>query len=263
MMEEIEKLQNAGARLPLQLNETIFKGYRGNGAPKPSTPMLGKSEANSPKRKNEGITIEHLHKLNSKNISAWNMNRMMNAMNTSLLTTLDEQLLDMTGEDDEEASNHITSENEAKVAAKKIYFNVTQPGSKYIYIEDLMRFLRDDEALKTIRQFDGAITTMTDSTGQLTPKEVRVSFNEVVEPHRRSNASARSSGIIGRSGEQVVVCSSNSQFKRNSTLMRMKTKSRLMDQQDIETKSSQKTPTSGLQGKGLADIEEDEFSSVE
>nr|GFD50688.1 mechanosensitive ion channel protein 6-like [Tanacetum cinerariifolium] len=89
------------------------------------------------------------------------------------------------------------------------------------------------------------------------------SFNEVVEPHRRSNASARSSGIIGRSGEQVVVCSSNSQFKRNSTLMRMKTKSRLMDQQDIETKSSQKTPTSGLQGKGLADIEEDEFSSVE
>ncbi|GJY74099.1 mechanosensitive ion channel protein 6-like protein [Tanacetum coccineum] len=159
MMEEVEKLQNAGAKLPLQLNETIFKGYRGNGAPKPSTPMLGKSEANSPKIKNEGITIDHLHKLNSKNISAWNMNRMMNAMNTSLLTTLDEQLLDMTGEDDEEASNHITSENEAKVAAKKIYFNVAQPGSKYIYIEDLMRFLRDDEALKTIQLFDGASET--------------------------------------------------------------------------------------------------------
>lgn len=50
----------------------------------------------------------------------------------------------------------IRSENEAKAAARKIFQNVAKPDSKFIYLEDLIRFMRDDEALKTMSLFEGA-----------------------------------------------------------------------------------------------------------
>ncbi|KAI3730313.1 hypothetical protein L1987_61482 [Smallanthus sonchifolius] len=153
MMEEIEKLQNAGA----SLQTNVFTGFKSVGTPMSSTGKTGKSEGGSPKKHENGITIDHLHRMNQKNISAWNMNRMVNAINSSMLTTFDEQLEDFAGDGDEdEASTQITSEKQAKIAAKKIFCNVAKPGSKHIYIEDLMRFLINDEALKTIRLFDGA-----------------------------------------------------------------------------------------------------------
>lgn len=78
--------------------------------------------------------------------------------------------------------------------------------------------------------------------GQLAPKEVMVSVNdEVIEPQpvrQRSNASGHSGGI-GCGGEEVVVCSSNAAYKRNSTLMRTKTKSRLLDQPEVDHRSPQ------------------------
>ncbi|KAK1416476.1 hypothetical protein QVD17_32267 [Tagetes erecta] len=160
MMEEIAKLQNEGASLPLQFKAGMFSGFKGVGTPISSTGKTCKSEGGSPKKRDNGITIDHLHRMSQKNISAWNMNRMMNAISTSMLTTLDERLEDLTGDGDEdEASTQITSEKQAKIAAKKIFCNVAKPGSKHIYIEDLMRFLRNDEALKTIRLFDGASVT--------------------------------------------------------------------------------------------------------
>ncbi|KAL4577912.1 hypothetical protein LXL04_014027 [Taraxacum kok-saghyz] len=139
-IDDVEKQAN----LPPHLKENAFKGWRAIGTPRSNGPMAGK---------NEGITIDHLHRLNQKNISVWNMNRMMNVINTSLLTTLDDQVDDIF-DDDEDASVQITSERQAKVAAKKIFYNVSKSGYKHIYLEDLERFLRGDEALKTIRLFD-------------------------------------------------------------------------------------------------------------
>ncbi|KAH7663326.1 hypothetical protein IHE45_14G046000 [Dioscorea alata] len=107
----------------------------------------------------EGITIEQLHKLNQKNVSAWNMKRLMRIVRHGTLTTLDEQILQTgTGAEDDSATE-IRSENEAKVAAKKIFNNVARPGSKYIYLVDLMRFIGEDEALKTMSLFEGALET--------------------------------------------------------------------------------------------------------
>lgn len=106
------------------------------------------------KKEDAGITIDHLHRLNQKNISAWNMKRLMNIIRKGSLSTLDEQLLDSTDQD--ESAVQITSEVQAKAAAKKIFSNVAKPGSKYIYQEDLMQFMREDEALKTIGFFEGA-----------------------------------------------------------------------------------------------------------
>ncbi|KAF5794276.1 hypothetical protein HanXRQr2_Chr08g0326271 [Helianthus annuus] len=140
-MEDIEKLENIGT-------------------PRSRIAMVGKTEVTVPKNsdKYNGIRIDQLHRLNQNNISAWNMNRMMNAINTSMLTTVDEQFQDATSDEDE-TFMHITSDNEAKVAAKKIFCNVVEPRSKYIYLEDLMRFFPEDEALKLIRLFDEASET--------------------------------------------------------------------------------------------------------
>ncbi|THF95994.1 hypothetical protein TEA_009397 [Camellia sinensis var. sinensis] len=154
VMAEVQKLQNAGATMPADLRANVFprsgryqKSPKAAKSPRFSTAVSQKLD--------EGITIDHLHRLNQKNISAWNMKRLMNIVRKGFLSTLDEQIQDSTAEEDESAVP-ITSEYQAKAAAKMIFYNVAKPGSKYIYLEDLMRFLRDDEALKTMSFFEGA-----------------------------------------------------------------------------------------------------------
>ncbi|KAL1820739.1 hypothetical protein ACET3Z_015608 [Daucus carota] len=161
VMVEVEKFQSAGASMPAELKATIFPksgkviGTAAN-TPRKSS-VAGKSpgiSTNFNKKDDEAITIDHLHRLNQKNISAWNMKRLMNIIRKGTLSTLDEQLQASTGEDESEVQ--ITNEYQAKVAAKKIFSNVAKPGSKYIHEEDLMRFMQEDEASKTIRLFEGA-----------------------------------------------------------------------------------------------------------
>ncbi|KAG4199987.1 hypothetical protein ERO13_A05G182200v2 [Gossypium hirsutum] len=103
------------------------------------------------KRKAENIQLDHLQKLNQKNISAWNMRRMINMVSRRNLTTLDEQILNC--ERDDESSVQIRSEHQANEAANKIFQNVAKPESQYIYITDLMRFMGRDEAIKALQVF--------------------------------------------------------------------------------------------------------------
>ncbi|XP_076955195.1 mechanosensitive ion channel protein 6-like [Bidens hawaiensis] len=173
VIEEVQKLQKAGATLPPDLKANVFKKsgkFIGTPRTNANTPVAGKSgkfsEANTPKKVDEGITIDHLHRLSQQNISAWNMKRLMNIVRTGVLSTLDEQLEGTTGDEDETAVQ-ITNEKQAKVAAKKIFVNVAKQGSKRIYLEDLMRFLREDEALKAIRLFDAESETKGISKGAL------------------------------------------------------------------------------------------------
>ncbi|KAJ9128930.1 hypothetical protein P3X46_034320 [Hevea brasiliensis] len=92
---EIRKLQNAGVTVLQNLRQLCFNGGQQK--------SLMRSKRVDKKVNNE-ITIDHLHKLNTKNISAWNMKR-------------------------------------------------------YIYLEDLLRFMKEDEALKTMSLFEGASET--------------------------------------------------------------------------------------------------------
>ncbi|KAM3289474.1 mechanosensitive ion channel protein 6-like [Capsicum chacoense] len=117
------------------------------------------------KEKEGGITIDHLHRLNQKNISAWNMKSLMNMVRKGVLSTLDEKLPQPNYED--ESALQITSEKKAKAAAKKIFNNVAKPGSKFIYLEDLMRFMREDEAVKTMCLIEGGTETSGISKGAL------------------------------------------------------------------------------------------------
>ncbi|KAL8115789.1 mechanosensitive ion channel protein 6-like [Apium graveolens] len=158
-MIEISKLQNAGATLPPDLRSAIPSpaARSGRGFQTPSRPdskkISGtlKSSSNKPE---ETITIDHLHKLNPKNISAWNMKRLMNVVRHGSLVTLDEQIEDLT--DDDESTKQIKSEHEAKLAARKIFKNVARPRFKYIYMNDLVRFLREDEAMKVMAIIAGS-----------------------------------------------------------------------------------------------------------
>ncbi|GAB4832977.1 hypothetical protein Ancab_006998 [Ancistrocladus abbreviatus] len=177
---EVQKLQSAGATIPADLRTNCTPNSGGGKAvgigrsiasglqripyigrtPRSATSTFVRSpkfSRTTSKREEEegGITIDHLHRLNQENISAWNMKRLMNIVRKGVLsTTLDEQILESGVED--EASLQITSEKQAKAAAKRIFNNAARPGTKHIYLEDLMRFIREDEAHRTIRLFEGS-----------------------------------------------------------------------------------------------------------
>ncbi|KAE9618514.1 putative mechanosensitive ion channel MscS, LSM domain-containing protein [Lupinus albus] len=158
LADEVQKLQNAGATIPPDLRaatafSTIKSGKLRSGvlhkSPMISRPLSKKSDDGK-----GGITIDHLHKLNPNNVSAWNMKRLINMVRHGTLTTLDEQILGSANED--ENATQIRSENEAKAAAKKIFQNVVGHGCRYIRLDDLMHFMREDEAEKTLSLFEGA-----------------------------------------------------------------------------------------------------------
>ncbi|KAJ6885272.1 LOW QUALITY PROTEIN: hypothetical protein NC651_026012 [Populus alba x Populus x berolinensis] len=116
-------------------------------SPRIGTPKLSRSLSNKDDEGDEGITIDHLHKLNPKNVSAWNMKRLMNIIRHGALSTLDEKIQN-SNDGDEESATKIRSEIEAKAAARKIFQNVARPGCRYIYLDDITRFMQDDEANK-------------------------------------------------------------------------------------------------------------------
>ncbi|KAH9612440.1 hypothetical protein KSS87_022672 [Heliosperma pusillum] len=176
-MCEVNKLEKAGVHVPADLRANclpnegrVFGSGRSSASGLPKSPLVGKSPrsslfgksprfAKSPSHKkdeegdNTGINIDHLHRLNQKNISAWNMKRLMNIVRKGVVSTLDEQL-DSGVEDDNAVQ--IRSEKEAKAAAKRVFTNVAKERSKEICVEDLMRFLREDEANRTMQLFEGA-----------------------------------------------------------------------------------------------------------
>uniref|UniRef100_A0ACD5YSP5 Uncharacterized protein n=1 Tax=Avena sativa TaxID=4498 RepID=A0ACD5YSP5_AVESA len=162
VLAEVRELQRAGATIPKELRSALpAKNLTGQRSIRISG-LISKGEGSNQLSKekkqrevDEGITIDKLHRLNQKNVSAWNMKRLMKIVRFGTLTTMDEQIQQATGDGDE-SGTQIRSEYEAQVAAKKIFHNVAKPGSKYIYLADLMRFMRQEEAIKAMHLFEGA-----------------------------------------------------------------------------------------------------------
>lgn len=78
------------------------------------------------KRKREernGISIDHLHKFNQRNISAWNMKKLMSIVKQGVFSTVDDKIQDST----DEVTVHITTKNQAKAVARNVFFNVVNP----------------------------------------------------------------------------------------------------------------------------------------
>ncbi|KAK7850314.1 mechanosensitive ion channel protein 8 [Quercus suber] len=133
VLAELQELEKVGVTLPGELGTTLPPRSRkviGIGRER-KIPMIGKNSRFSRtmyKREDEEISVDHLHKLNQKNISAWNMKRMVNIVQHGDLSTLDEQLLNSKIQD--EALLQIRSECQAKEAADRIFQNVAKPGSE-------------------------------------------------------------------------------------------------------------------------------------
>ncbi|XP_047309749.1 mechanosensitive ion channel protein 6-like [Impatiens glandulifera] len=172
LMAEIQKFQNAGAPLPPDLRAAAFpasckSGMGGIPRPQPPQRIQSMKVSRAPSKRqvdkadkvdnSSAIPIEQLDKLNVKNISAWNMKRLMRIVRYGSLSTLDEQILGSSSLD--EGKTQIQSEHEAKLAARKIFKNVTRPGSKFIYLENLLRFMAENEAVKTIVLMSGSPET--------------------------------------------------------------------------------------------------------
>ncbi|KAM7253174.1 hypothetical protein ACFE04_025792 [Oxalis oulophora] len=93
--------------------------------------------------------LQNCPKLGKKSIfssSAWNMKRIINIIHDG---TLDEQILDSDHMKDE-SWWQIKSQGHAKEAAKIIFHKLAKAESEYIYVEDMMRFMGKDEAMKAM-----------------------------------------------------------------------------------------------------------------
>ncbi|KAJ7557940.1 hypothetical protein O6H91_04G016800 [Diphasiastrum complanatum] len=127
------------------LTRSVVTGRRGQ-------QLVPKSEGSA---KDREITIQHLQKMNQKNVSAWNMKRLITVVKQTGISTLT-QTLDETEDDAEDKDFDIQSEWQAKAAAKQIFKNVGKPSMKYITLDDLSRFLPYEEATNAMALFDGA-----------------------------------------------------------------------------------------------------------
>ncbi|CAM0870738.1 unnamed protein product [Alopecurus aequalis] len=163
VLAEVRELQRAGATIPKELRAALplppkstCNRVRVSGLISRGQGRKQLSQEKKQREIDEGITIDKLHRLNQKNVSAWNMKRLMKIVRFGTLTTMDEQIHQATGGAAGESATHIRSECEAQLAAKNIFNNVAKPGSKYIYLTDLMRFMKQEEAIKAIHLFEGA-----------------------------------------------------------------------------------------------------------
>ncbi|XP_002983152.2 mechanosensitive ion channel protein 6 [Selaginella moellendorffii] len=126
------------------------------------------------------ISIEHLQRMNQKNVSAWNMKRLIRLAKSPRITTLAHAI-----DSDEDScgggSGGLEGDWQAKAAAKHIFNNAARPGCRCLSLVDLMRFLGDEEcAIKAFALFDGAM-----ETGKIS-KQALVNF--VVNVYREKRA---------------------------------------------------------------------------
>ncbi|XBH70681.1 hypothetical protein VPH35_098292 [Triticum aestivum] len=145
MLAEVQRLQSAGANIPSDLQAAAMpsKAAAAPAQPKGARLTAAASRRGASKQlqrqksdrhlEESSISIDQLHRLSQKNISAWSMKRLMKIVRYGALTTMDEQIKHATGPDQEdELATQIHSEYEAKVAAKRIFQNVAKPGSKSV-----------------------------------------------------------------------------------------------------------------------------------
>lgn len=124
LIEEVSLLKKAGA------TTKGLEGLPGIGENTEArmSKNLGRSRTGISREVKPGsnITIEHLHKLNRKNVSVFNMKRLINLVKHQGVTTFGQGLDGGVGKG---VDTEIKSEWQAKVVAKEIFDNVSSPGA--------------------------------------------------------------------------------------------------------------------------------------
>ncbi|GLJ52378.1 hypothetical protein SUGI_1114220 [Cryptomeria japonica] len=103
------------------------------------------------------INIEQLQKLNQRNVSAWNMKRLIRMIRYSgignIANTIDKSV------NFHKHDREIASERQAAITAKRIFANVDKRGTEYIEEDDLLKLMREKEVSRVFPQFVGASDT--------------------------------------------------------------------------------------------------------
>ncbi|KAL8098409.1 mechanosensitive ion channel protein 8-like [Apium graveolens] len=162
LMVEISKFEDAEVVLPPELREAAFRTIACGDKVKQRSGITPNKkddvEVINKKQEEDMMLFSQLHKLNRKNVSAWNMKRLIKLVRYGALTTLDEHLQGLSTRGQDPSTKEISSEHEAKVAARKIFLNVVarrRSKSKYIHMQDLLRFLGDQEAERAMETIEG------------------------------------------------------------------------------------------------------------
>ncbi|CAI9100686.1 OLC1v1037839C1 [Oldenlandia corymbosa var. corymbosa] len=110
------------------------------------------------KVKGDGVVdVNKLHRLRKEKISSLTMGGLVRVIRTSGLSTISDAL--DTAEEEEIEQKEITSEYEAKTAAKAIFKKVAKPNKQYIEEEDLVRYFPIEEVDDVMLLFEGAAET--------------------------------------------------------------------------------------------------------
>ncbi|KAL0374540.1 UNVERIFIED_CONTAM: Mechanosensitive ion channel protein 10 [Sesamum radiatum] len=116
---------------------------------------FNKLKAGKQEKSGEVINVDKLYKMKREKVSAWTMGGLVRVIRNSELPTISE-VLDESVEEESEGPKVITSEVEARDAAKRIFRNVAKQGHKYIDEDDLLRFMPKEEVDNAIPLFEGA-----------------------------------------------------------------------------------------------------------
>lgn len=115
--------------------------------------ILGTKSGGPGSKKDSEISIDHLDKLSRRNVSAWNMKILMDKVHYRGLSTLDELILHLG------IGNECPLEEKngcrATKAAEKILKDIAASDPQYIYLGDLVRFMSDSDAKKTMECIGG------------------------------------------------------------------------------------------------------------
>ncbi|KAJ9673430.1 hypothetical protein PVL29_023161 [Vitis rotundifolia] len=115
--------------------------------------ILGTNSGDPGSKKDSEISIDHLDKLSRRNVSAWNMKILMDKVHYRGLSTLDELILHLG------IGNECPLEEKngcrATKAAEKILKDIAASDPQYIYLGDLVRFMSESDAKKTMECIGG------------------------------------------------------------------------------------------------------------
>ena len=129
LMDEVALLRQAGATAPGLAGLPGITESRGPLRPATSgKAKSGSRPVSGEVKPGSGITVEHLHKLNRKNVSAFNMKRLINMVRHQGVATFGQGLDGVAAEDQEGMDTEIRSEWQAKAVAKEIFEHVPRPG---------------------------------------------------------------------------------------------------------------------------------------
>ncbi|PSR93615.1 Mechanosensitive ion channel protein [Actinidia chinensis var. chinensis] len=113
-------------------------------------------------KEEESIDVNKLYRMKQEKVSAWTMKVLVDVISSSGLFTISNDIDENFYDGDEQVDKEITNEMEAIAAAYHIFKNVAHTDYRYIYPDDLRRFMIKEEVDLVFPLFEGSETGQID-----------------------------------------------------------------------------------------------------